>query len=67
MVRILGGPLRLNERATNNIFSRWTSPSRYEPPTDVEKTFKIFLSWKNHSVAIKVTETTWHFFAVAAF
>ena len=58
MVRILGGPLRLNERAANDIFSGWTSPSRDEPPADVEKTFKIFLSWKNHSVAIKVTETT---------
>jgi len=37
MARILGGPLRLNERAANNIFSGWTSPSRYEPPVDVEK------------------------------
>ena len=37
----------------------------YEPPADVQKTFKFFLSWKNHSVAIKVTETTWHSFAVA--
>ena len=44
MVRILGGPLRLNEWAANDIFSRWTSPSRYEQPADVEKTFKIFLS-----------------------
>jgi len=67
MVRILGGPLRLNERAANDIFSGWTSPRRYEPPADVEKTFKMFLSWKNHSVAIKVTETTWHCFAVAVF
>jgi len=47
-------------RAANNIFSGWTSPSRYESPADVEKNFKIFLSWKNHSVAIKVIETTWH-------
>jgi len=32
------------ERAgANDIFSGWTSPSRYEPPADVEKTFKIFL------------------------
>jgi len=31
-------------RAANNIFSGWTSPSRYEPPTDVEKTFKNVLS-----------------------
>jgi len=44
MVRILGGPLRLNERAANDIFSGRTSPSRYEPPADVEKTFKNFLS-----------------------
>jgi len=67
MIRILGGPLKLNERAANNIFSGWTSPSRYEPPADVEKTFKIFLSWKNHSVAIKVTETAWYSFAVGVF
>jgi len=44
MARFLGGPLRLNERAANNIFSSWISPSRNEPPTNVEKTFKIFLS-----------------------
>ena len=31
------------------------------------KNTKIFLSWKNHLVAIKVTETTWHCFAVTAF
>ena len=67
MVRILGGPLRLIKRAANNIFSGWTSPSRYEPPSDVEKTFKIFLSWKNHSVAIKAIETTCHSFGVAVF
>ena len=66
MVQILDGPLRLNERAANDIFSGWTSPSRCRPPADVEKNFKIFLSWKNHSVAIKVTEPTWHCFAVAA-
>jgi len=29
-------------RAADDIFSGWTSPSRYEPPTDVEKNFKIF-------------------------
>jgi len=40
----LGGPLRLNEWAANDIFSGWTSPSRYDPPADVEKTFKSFLS-----------------------
>ena len=67
MVRIFGGPLKLDERAANDIFSGWTSPNRYEPPADVEKNFKIFLSSKNHSVAIKVTETTWHSFAVAVF
>jgi len=44
MIRIFGGSLRLNERAANDIFSGWTSLSRYEPPADVEKTFKIFLS-----------------------
>jgi len=44
MVRILGGPLRLNERAANDISSGWTSPSRYESPADLEKTFKNFLS-----------------------
>jgi len=37
-------PLRLNERAADDIFSGWISTSRYEPPADVEKTFKIFLS-----------------------
>ena len=67
MARISGRPLRLNERAANNIFSGRTSPSRYEPPADVEKNLKIFWSWKNHSVAIKVNETTWHSFAVAVF
>jgi len=30
------------EQAANNIFSGWTSPSRYEPPAEVEKTFTIF-------------------------
>ena len=54
-------------RAANDIFSGWSAPSRYEPPADVEKTFKIFLSWKNHLVAIKVSETTSHCFAVAVF
>jgi len=44
MVRFLGGPLRLNERAADDIFSGWISPSRYEPATNVEKTFKIFLN-----------------------
>jgi len=67
MARILGGPLRLNARVANNIFKGSTSPSRYEPLADVEKTFNILLSWKNHSVAIKVTETTWCSFAVAVF
>jgi len=42
MVRILGGPLRLNERVAIDIFSGWTSPSRYKPPGDVEKTFNFF-------------------------
>jgi len=46
MFPILGGPLRLNERAANDIFSGWTSTSRYEPPADVEKTFKIFFELK---------------------
>ena len=67
MTQILGRPLRLNERTANNIFSGWTLQSCYQPPADIEKNFKIFLSWKNHSVAIKVTETTWHSFAVAVF
>ena len=64
MVRILGGLLRLNERAANKYFW-WLDFTA--PPTDVEETFKNFLSWKNHSVAIKVTENTWHSFAVAVF
>jgi len=40
----LGGPLRLNERAANNIFSGWTSPSRYESRAgaDVEKNYNFF-------------------------
>jgi len=42
MVRFVGGPLRLNERAANDIFSGWISPSRYGSPVDVEKNFKIF-------------------------
>jgi len=42
MVRFLGGPLRLNERAAHDIFSGRISQSRYEPPANVEKTFKFF-------------------------
>jgi len=38
-----------------------------EPSTNVEKTFKIFLSQKNHLIALEVSETTWHCFATAAF
>jgi len=41
---VFWGPLRLNERAANDIFSGWISLSRCKPPTNVEKTFKIFLS-----------------------
>ena len=72
MARAANGPdfgraAEVEQRAANDIFSGLTSPSRYGPPADVEKTFKIFLSWKNHSVAIKVTDTIWHCFAVAAF
>jgi len=40
MDQILGGPLRLNERAAHNIFSGWILPSRYEPPANVEKTLQ---------------------------
>ena len=40
MVRILGGPLRLNERAADDMFSGWMSLSPYEPPANVEKTYK---------------------------
>jgi len=36
--------LRLNERAADDIFSGWSSASRYEPPANAGKTFKIFLS-----------------------
>jgi len=39
MVRILGGPLRLNERAANDIFSGWTSPNR---PLMLKKPSKMF-------------------------
>jgi len=42
MVRILGGPLRLYERAAHSIFSGWILPSCYEPPANVEKNFTIF-------------------------
>jgi len=46
MVRFLDGSLRLNERAADDIFSGWTSPSRYEPPSNVENTFKFFFELK---------------------
>jgi len=49
MVRFLGGPLRLNERAADDIFSGWISPSPYEPLDNVEKNFKFF----------RVKRTTW--------
>jgi len=39
MVRFLGGTLRLNERAADDIFSSWISPSRYETPANVKKIF----------------------------
>jgi len=39
MVRILGGALGLNERAANDIFSGWTSPSR---PLMLKKTLNFF-------------------------
>jgi len=52
--RILGGPLRLNGRAADNIFSGWILPSCYEPPC---------YWWKNYS-AIKVSETTWHLLSI---
>jgi len=32
----------LNERATDDIFSSWISPSHYEPPVNFKKTFKLF-------------------------
>ena len=41
MVRVLGGPQRLNERGGDDIFSVWTSPSR---PLLLKETFKILLS-----------------------
>ena len=41
-----GRPLKLNERAANNIFSGWTSPSRYEPPAGVEKNLPNFFELK---------------------
>jgi len=58
MVRLLGGPLRLNERAADNIFNGWISTSR---PL-VLKTYNFFYV-KDHSVAIKTSETTWHLLA----
>jgi len=39
MAWFLGGPLRLNEQAANNIFSGWISPSRLP---SLKKTFKNF-------------------------
>ena len=54
-------------RAADDIFSGWISPSRYEPPANFEETFKNFLSWKNNLVAKNLSETTWHWFAVAVF
>jgi len=44
---VLGGPLRLSERAADDIFSGWISPSRYEPPNNIGITFTYFLSYKN--------------------
>jgi len=49
MARAANGPdfgraAEVEQRAANDIFSGLTSPSRYGPPADVEKTFKIFLS-----------------------
>jgi len=41
----LGGPLTFNERAANNIFSGWISLSRYESPTNFDKTFTICLPY----------------------
>jgi len=35
----LGGPLRLNERTANNVFSGWTSPTR---PLMLKKLQKFF-------------------------
>ena len=64
MVRILGGPLRLNVRAAHNIFSGWILPSRYDRPLMLKKPLQFFFSSKNHSVAIKVSETTWHLFGI---
>jgi len=49
MARFLGGPLRLNERAADDIFRGWISPSPYEPLDNVEKNFKFF----------RVKRTTW--------
>jgi len=46
MVRFLGGRLRLNGRAADDIFRGWISPSRCEPPANVEKNFKIFFELK---------------------
>jgi len=36
MVWISGGSLRLNERVAKDIFSGWTSPSRYQCCADIE-------------------------------
>jgi len=60
MDRFLGVLLGLNVRVDGDIFSGWISPSR-------PLMLKNFLSWKNHSVAIKVSEITYDCFANAAF
>jgi len=39
--RVLGGPLQLNERVANDVFSGWISPEPLPPAFD-EKTFKFF-------------------------
>jgi len=57
----------MNERAVNDIFSGWTSPSRYEPPADFEKNLQKFFEMKEPLGGKKVTETTWHCFVVAVF
>jgi len=49
MARAASGPVF--GRAAHDIFNRWISPSRR---LMLKKNFKIYLSRKNHSVAIKV-------------
>jgi len=41
---VFGRAAEVERAGAKNIFSGWISPSRYKPPTNFEKNFKICLS-----------------------